>query len=256
MVLVNGFGVCLFWMRLMVDSGAHQILWARKNVALAIADLRGMLSFQMCDGRIPEMINWHAEKQGFLAHFLTRIQYSHTTYNDLTQMPVLPYRLVIPEFADFSVRAIYEQTNDTEFLKEVVPKVVKYVKSIIVLTIDSSIGGRRREMLMAMVSSQLYIHGRVALISVLHMIPHLVSLKVRPCSYPLTIGARARPSWREAYSPLIKLILQYNFIHGWDQTAILGRKHAPKISPFKSWFRVQDIAVNSVYASGTPSITH
>jgi hypothetical protein len=77
---------------LILDSGAHQILWARKDVNKAIADLRGMLSFQLCDGRIPEMINWHAEKQGFLAHFLTRIQYSHTTYNDLTQIPVLPYR--------------------------------------------------------------------------------------------------------------------------------------------------------------------
>jgi Glycosyl hydrolase family 63 C-terminal domain len=37
---------------------------------------------------------------------------------------------------------------------------------------------------------------------------------------------------------------------GWDQKAILGRKRAPKLSPFKSWFRVQDIAVNCVYASG------
>jgi hypothetical protein len=38
---------------------------------------------------------------------------------------------------------------------------------------------------------------------------------------------------------------------GWNQKAILGRKRAPKYSPFKSWFRVQDIAVNSVYASGS-----
>lgn len=37
---------------------------------------------------------------------------------------------------------------------------------------------------------------------------------------------------------------------GWNQKAILGRKRAPDYSPFKSWFRVQDIAVNSVYASG------
>jgi len=37
---------------------------------------------------------------------------------------------------------------------------------------------------------------------------------------------------------------------GWNQKEILGRKRAPKYSPFKSWFRVQDIAVNSVYASG------
>ena|SRR5271154_6165972 len=39
-------------------------------------------------------------------------------------------------------------------------------------------------------------------------------------------------------------------ISGWDQKAILDRKRAPTLSPFKSWFRVQDIAVNSVYASG------
>jgi hypothetical protein len=75
------------------DSGAHQIVWARMDVDRAIADLRGMLNFQLVDGRIPEMINWHAENEGFISHFLTRIQYSHTTYNDLSQMPVLPYRL-------------------------------------------------------------------------------------------------------------------------------------------------------------------
>jgi len=93
MVRVNGFGVLsLKSVVLTIDSGAHQILWARKDVNRAIADLRGMLNFQLHDGRIPEMINWHAEKQGFVSHFLTRIQYSHTTYNDLTQMPVLPYR--------------------------------------------------------------------------------------------------------------------------------------------------------------------
>jgi hypothetical protein len=62
--------------------------------------------------------------------------------------------------------------------------------------------------------------------------------------------SRSRPSWRQAYSPLIKLILQYNFLHGWNQKEILARNRAPKFSPFKSWFRVQDIAVNSVYASG------
>ena len=86
------WGTSLLFMVVDVDSGAHQIVWAWKDVNRAIADLRGMLNFQLCDGRIPEMINWHSEKQGFISHFLTRMQYSHTTYNDLTQMPVLPYR--------------------------------------------------------------------------------------------------------------------------------------------------------------------
>ena len=37
---------------------------------------------------------------------------------------------------------------------------------------------------------------------------------------------------------------------GWNQGAILARNRAPKLSLFKSWFRVQDIAVNCVYSSG------
>lgn len=37
---------------------------------------------------------------------------------------------------------------------------------------------------------------------------------------------------------------------GWNQKSILGRQKAPRLSPFKSWFRVQDIAVNVVYSSG------
>lgn len=49
---------------------------------------------------------------------------------------------------------------------------------------------------------------------------------------------------------MITLLLQYNFLHGWDQQAILSREHAPYFTPFKSWFKVQDIAVNCVYASG------
>jgi hypothetical protein len=50
--------------------------------------------------------------------------------------------------------------------------------------------------------------------------------------------------------PLISLVLQYNFLHGWNQLSILGRDHAPYFNSFKSWFRVHDIAVNCVYASG------
>src|SRR5271154_265496 len=41
---------------------------------------------------------------------------------------------------------------------------------------------------------------------------------------------------------------------GWNQGAILARKRAPKLNPFKSWFRVQDIAVNCVYSSGYPFV--
>ena len=87
---------CLLSYTHILDSGAHQILWAQKDVDKAVSDLKGMLNFQLEDGRIPEVINWEAEKQGFVWQILTKIQYSRTTYNDLTQMPVLPYRSHVP----------------------------------------------------------------------------------------------------------------------------------------------------------------
>jgi len=101
------------------------------------------------------------------------------------------------------------------------------------------------------------------LVSILH--PWESGIDLSP-AYDPALGVaeknRARPTWKQAYSPLIKLVLQYNFLHGtppskppshalgWNQKTILERKRAPKLSPFKSWFRVQDIAVNCVYASG------
>jgi len=77
---------------LIADSGAHQIVWAHRNVSQAIVDLRGMLRFQQPDGRIPEIINWRADKESYVWKILTRLQYSRITHVDLTQMPVLPYR--------------------------------------------------------------------------------------------------------------------------------------------------------------------
>lgn len=128
-----------------------------------------------------------------------------------------------------SLRAIYEQTNDTELLREIVPKLVRYFdwwKNV--RDVDSN-----------------------GLVTILH--PWESGIDLSP-AYDPALGVsekhRARPTWKQAYSPLIKLVIQYNFLHGWNQKAILGRKRAPKLSPFKSWFRVQDIAVNCVYASG------
>jgi hypothetical protein len=142
-----------------------------------------MLNFQLADGRIPEMINWRAEKQGFFSHLLTRIQYSHTTYNDLTQMPVLPY----------SLRAIYQQTNDTELLCEMVPKLVRYFQW---WKAARDLDGK-------------------GLVTIIH--PWESGIDLSPAYDPalgVPEGARGRPTWKQAYSPLIKLLLQYNFIHG------------------------------------------
>ena len=86
-----GYTIRSFFL-LTIDSGSHQILWARKDVNLAIADLRTLLKRQLPDGRIPEEINWLADKQGFFAKLGIRFQWSHVAYNDISQMPVLPYR--------------------------------------------------------------------------------------------------------------------------------------------------------------------
>jgi hypothetical protein len=42
--------------------------------------------------------------------------YTKTEYNDITQMPVLPY----------SLRSIYNATGDVDLLQEFVPKLVKH----------------------------------------------------------------------------------------------------------------------------------
>jgi len=129
------------------------------------------------------MINWRAEKQGFFSHFLTRIQYSHTTYNDLTQMPVLPY----------SLRAIYQQTNDIDLLREIVPKLIRYFRW----------WKETRDL-----------DGK-GLVTIIH--PWESGIDLSPAYDPaLSVPeeSRARPTWKEAYSPLIQLLLQYNFIHG------------------------------------------
>ena len=92
MVQVNGYvGLIsvLLWNTNNSDSEAHQIVLEHKNVERAIADLKSLLSFQQDDERIPEIINWESEKEGFIWHFLTRIQYSHSTYTDLTQKPII-----------------------------------------------------------------------------------------------------------------------------------------------------------------------
>ena len=73
-----------------------------------------MLHFQLDDGRIPQQINWRY-KPGFTDPLKPRL-YTKNEYNDLTQMPVLPY----------SLRSIYIATGDVGLLKEFVPKLVKY----------------------------------------------------------------------------------------------------------------------------------
>lgn len=198
------------------DSGAHQIAWtALGNADLAVADLRSLLNFQLEDGRIPQQINWRTSKSWY-DPFKPKL-YSTTEYNDLTQMPVLPY----------SLRSIYSATGDVGHLEEFVPKLIKYFNWWkTVRDLDGT-----------------------GVVTILH--PWESGIDLTP-SYDAALGvppnARARPPWRAIYPQLIELALSYNWRYKWDQKRILRRTTAAQ-GPI-NWFKVQDIAVNCVYASG------
>lgn len=198
------------------DSGAHQIVWvALGHVDLAIADLRTQLQFQLEDGRIPQQINWEAKKS-WSDPFKPQL-YSKREYNDLSQMPVLPY----------SLQSIYQATGDKALLQEMVPKLVKYFNW---WKANRDLDGN-------------------GVVTILH--PWESGIDLSP-GYDPALGvhskSRARPPWRSIYPQLIQLCLSYHYQYGWDQEKILGRTSAA--AGLFNWFKVQDIAVNCVYASG------
>lgn len=174
-----------------------------------------MLQFQLDDGRIPQQINWRHKKR--LTDPLKPRLYSNNEYNDLTQMPVLPY----------SLRSIYEATGNVTYLRELVPPLVKYFRWWKTTRDLDSTG----------------------VVTILH--PWESGLDLTP-AYDPALGvsppSRARPMWSEIYPQLIQLALSYRWRYSWDHSAILSRTE-PALGPF-NWFKVQDIAVNCVYASG------
>lgn len=173
-----------------------------------------MLHFQLDDGRIPQQINWRAKKSW---NPLKPQLYSQIEYNDLTQMPVLPY----------SLRAIYDATGDVALLEEFVPPLVK---------------------LFNWWKTTRDLDG-TGVVTILH--PWESGIDLTP-AYDAALGvgedSRARPPWSSIYPQLIQLALSYHYRYKWDQRAILARTSAAA-GPF-NWFKVQDIAVNCVYASG------
>ena len=175
-----------------------------------------MLHFQQPDGRIPQMINWR-HKRGLTDPLKPRLYTKHE-YNDLTQMPVLPY----------SLRAIYAATgNDTAVLREFLPPLIKYFNW---WKTTRDLDG-------------------TGVVTILH--PWESGLDLTPAYDPalgVRLTSRARPAWSEIYPQLIQLALSYRWRYSWDQTAILSRTSAAP-GPI-NFFKVQDIAVNCVYASG------
>jgi hypothetical protein len=132
-------------------------------------------------------------------------------------MPVLPYTL----------RSIYNATGDLSLLRELVPPLVHHFNWWRT-TRDLDASG---------------------IVSILH--PWESGLDLTPAYDPalgVSPSARARPSWAAIYPQLIQLALSYRWRYSWDQSAILSRTSAAA-GPI-NWFKVQDVAVNCVYASG------
>jgi glycogen debranching enzyme len=174
-----------------------------------------MFHFQLPDGRIPQQINWR-HKPGLTNPLKPRL-YTKDECNDLTQIPVLPY----------SLRAIYAATADVALLRELVPKLVHHFNW---WRTTRDLDG-------------------TGVISILH--PWESGLDLTP-AYDPALGvrpsSRARPAWSAIYPQLIQLALSYRWRYAWDQKAILARTSAAP-GPI-NWFKVQDVAVNCVYASG------
>ncbi len=200
------------------DSGAHMIVWSHRNVTNSILDLRTMLLFQQPDGRIPEQIYWQDRTEHEEKAILR--QYSNTQFNDITQMPVLPY----------SLRAIYNKTHDKEVLQEFLHPLVNYF--------------------------QWWRDVRDTGDGLVYVIHNWESgLDASPAYDPafhLYITELNETAYLKEYSKFKELIQTYRVIYDWNMTAILGRDKAPNdpTSRWDTWFKVKDLAVNCVYASG------
>jgi hypothetical protein len=58
-------------------------------------------------------------------------------------------------------------------------------------------------------------------------------------------------SWAKLYPKFIEIAESYKFIYKWNTTEILARETAPeKPAHLDTWFKVKDLALNCVYASG------
>ncbi len=188
------------------DSGWHMITWSHRDVARSIADMRSMLQFQQPDGFIPEMIFW-GEKGRAEWFFDKFVGYSNDQYTDITQMPMLP----------FSVRAMYEATNDVVLLEEFVPKLARYFEW----------WERTRD------------PDGDGLVSIIHGWES--GIDASPI-YDLAYGVKDndRGKFWKTYPKFLTLKFKYKHVAKWNVQKILQ----------KGWFNVEDVGVNCVYAAG------
>jgi len=200
------------------DSGAHMIVWSHRNVTNSILDLRTMLQFQQKDGRIPEEIFWSDRTPEEDAKIL--LQYSSTQFTDTTQMPVLP----------FSLRAIYEQSQDKQVLTEFLYPLIDYFNW---WRVTRDVDG----------------DGLVAAIH--NWETGLDASPAYDPAFNVYITDVNKTSWSELYPKFIEVVESYHLLYQWNVTAILARKRAPLVpSKIDTWFVMKDIALNCVYAAG------
>ncbi|KAH3766888.1 glycoside hydrolase family 63 protein [Pelomyxa schiedti] len=195
------------------DSGSHMIVWTHRNVSNSIADIRTMLQMQQPDGRIPEIIFWGPQTP--TEELENKFFWSTDQYVDLTQMPLLPY----------SVRAIFSVTNDISLLEELVPPLVKYYQW----------WAETRD-----------VDGNL-IVSIIHSWES--GMDASPAYDPAYHVTVPNPPFFELYPKFEELIIDYKFRYNWNQTEILGRTKEP-FELIDGYFIVQDVGLNSVYASG------
>jgi hypothetical protein len=200
------------------DSGAHMIVWTHRNVSNSILDLRTMLQFQQPDGRIPEQIYWQERTPQEDLDIL--MQYSNTQFNDITQMPVLPY----------SLRSIYNTTQDKNVIHEFLHPLVNYFKWWRAVR-DTGDG-----LVFVMHNWESGIDASPAYDPAFHV-------------YITELNETAH---KHLYSKFKELIKSYRFTYNWNMTEILGRETAKNDHEHQwdNWFKVKDLALNCVYASG------
>ncbi len=86
------------------------VVWTLRNVTNAVLSLETMLQMQDANGFIPEEIFWGP--QGIVVDALNELEWSSTHFNRITQNPVLA----------FSLKAMYEATNDTAIILQFLPR--------------------------------------------------------------------------------------------------------------------------------------
>jgi hypothetical protein len=183
------------------DSGWHMVVWSYRHPENTIAELRSLLKFQQPSGFIPQIIFWDTGMFSRVMNNLFHI-FSHKEYTDLTQMPMLAY----------SIRALWNATQDKELLREFVPKIVKYLE-----------WWESRD------------HDKDGLVSIIH--PWESGIDASPTYDP--VFGLYRPSRYQIYSRFYKLYLKYRKLN-WNEQAILQGE----------WFNVEDVGLCSVYADG------